>query len=352
MKLGLHQEPRVHSPQISFTEAEVRKRLWVTLLEISLQASLDSGLPAIVFPESFDTEVPSNVNDADLSTPQPFSLSVPSRPRTTFTHSTVQILLAETQRTRLEVLQLVNSPGTNLTYHEALKLAAKLSRACNANLRLMQSLSLSSPSEGIKPTEFQIKILDTWTRRFLLALLSPYADQAQTNHAFYYARKARMEASALLLSYPLSPKMTISPDDHYTQLRISGEGIFRNVLRQATCAVCRDLIDDLTENAFPVTDRENRRKLYKVVQKSVAIYDQRVQAAQSTTQEYVAFLCATTQIDSMQPGRDELQDMGRAAMTGLERCCAALETAHQRDNSIELTSSSEEAFISWGDLLS
>ncbi|KAE8153449.1 hypothetical protein BDV25DRAFT_168905 [Aspergillus avenaceus] len=325
MQLGLHQEPRMHTPAMLGTEAEIRRRLWVTLVELSLQASLDAGLPAPLSPDDFDTELPGNYTDSDLSGLEPSS---PSKPRDVFTHSTIQILLAETQQIRYRILKCLHSPGTSLTYHETLQLASEFTRSCNSQLKRLQSFSRSSGT--VTPTEFQIKLVDTCTRRFLLALLSPYADQARSNYSFYYTRKARMEASALLLSYPLShdsyPPLS---DDQYSQLQVFGDGILQSVLRQATSAACRDLIDDMIEDAFTLTDREARTKLCKAVQTSIAMYRRRVQNARSSTREYVAFLCAAQQIDAIHNQHDSGNAVVLAMKKGLETCSASLEAAHQ-----------------------
>jgi Fungal specific transcription factor domain len=335
MKLGLHQEPRTHFPNMSVRESEIRRRLWAGLLEISIQASFDSGLPPLITPESFDCEAPSNIADTDIEGLEEQSLS---KPLNVFTQSTVQILLSKTQRIRLRILHLVNAPGTSLTYQDALQMTTELNGACNSNLALMQSFLTVSTPGGAKPTEFQIKLLDIYTRRFLLPLHSPFADQAKTNPSYYYSRKVRMEASALLLSYPLSTQdleQTPAPDhhDHYAQLRAFGEGIFINILQQATSAMCLDLTDDLQENAFPVTDRDCRKRLYKAVLDSITVFEQRVRATQSTMKEYIFFACAAAQIRSMQAGWPVDREIARAAKASLELCCTALENAADRGRS-------------------
>lgn len=63
--------------------------------------------------------------------------------------------------------------------------------------------------------------------------------------------------------------------------------------------MCQDLIEELVEDAFPVTDRETHGKLYKIIEDSISIYQRRMEQNQSCMQEYVAFLCASTQIDAL-----------------------------------------------------
>ncbi|KAL6230887.1 hypothetical protein BDW75DRAFT_56141 [Aspergillus navahoensis] len=57
----------------------------------------------------------------------------------------MQILLAETQSIQIRILNLLYSPSSSKPYQEALKLASELRRACNANLRLLQSFAPQTP---------------------------------------------------------------------------------------------------------------------------------------------------------------------------------------------------------------
>ncbi|EAW16800.1 C6 zinc finger domain protein [Aspergillus fischeri NRRL 181] len=321
MKLGLHRDPHVRNPAMLGTEVEVRRRLWVTLLELSLQACLDAELPAPLPSDGgFDTELPSNLSDTDLGS---VATLCDPKPRSFFTHSTMQILLAETQRIRIRILNLLYSPTTRIPYEEALKLASELRRVCNANLRLLQSFTPQAPG-AVMPTEFQIKILDLWTRRFLLASIC--------------RRIGRIDASLLLLSYPLSHNTATghsSPiGSYYPQLQISGQGIFKNVLRQATEAICQDLIQELVEDAFPITDRDPHTKLCQIIKDSISIYRTRMEQNQPCMREYVAFLCASAQIEALRSGWHGKYDIFPTAKKALGQCHHILESA-QWSNSPE-----------------
>lgn len=65
MAIGLHIGPG----QLSITpfEAEIRRRLWVTMLELTVQAALDSGLPPVIFTDALEScERPSNLDDSQI----------------------------------------------------------------------------------------------------------------------------------------------------------------------------------------------------------------------------------------------------------------------------------------------
>ncbi|UKZ64037.1 uncharacterized protein TrAtP1_005258 [Trichoderma atroviride] len=68
IQLGLHRDPATIDPDMPATEIEVRRRLWATMLELSLQLCLDHELPAPISPETYDCAPPSDLADEDAST--------------------------------------------------------------------------------------------------------------------------------------------------------------------------------------------------------------------------------------------------------------------------------------------
>lgn len=337
IQMGLHREPRICCPNMSVQEAEIRRRLWATMLELSLQLCFDEGLPAPLSPESYDCAPPSSITDEDLElgimTTCTSSTSVKRLP---FTPSIVQVLLARTQRLRLRILHLVNAPGASKAYEESHQLAADLNTACCVDLGVLRSLK--------KPTNFQIKLLDVFTRPFVLALHGPFADQAATNPAYYYSRKMRMEVSALLLANPLvalppavegrgvetGSGFNLVGTDACAALCTQGHGHFALVQRQATAALCLDLISELEEKAFPVTDGAGWRKLRDAVRSAVGMFERRVRAAGGihSTHEFLFFACAGAYIEAMLLGgrsRGADEAIAEAARTALGVCCEVME---------------------------
>ncbi|KPM37564.1 hypothetical protein AK830_g8978 [Neonectria ditissima] len=339
IQMGLHREPRIRFPNMSIQEAEIRRRLWATMLELSLQLCFDEGLPAPLSPESYDCEPPSSVTDEELeqcTVTMHTDAQTPSN-RLTFTPSIIQVLLARTQRLRLRILHLVNAPGASKAYEESHHLAAELNTACCADLAILRSMN--------KPTNFQIKLLDVFTRPFVLALHGPFADKAATNPAYYYSRKMRMEASALLLVNPLAAVptpteehsaletatgLTHAGSDACAALWTQGHGHFALVQRQATAALCMDLISELEEKAFPVTDGAGWRQLRDAVRGAVGMFERRVRAAGGThsTHEFLFFACAGAYIEAMLRGcrsRDADEVIADAARTALAVCCEVMD---------------------------
>ena len=54
MHLGLHRDPS-HFGKIGVFHGELRRRLGVTVLEITVQSSLDMGMPPLITANDYDT---------------------------------------------------------------------------------------------------------------------------------------------------------------------------------------------------------------------------------------------------------------------------------------------------------
>ncbi|KAM5457734.1 hypothetical protein McanCB49686_002719 [Microsporum canis] len=63
--MGLHRDPE-NTPTTTTFLAEMRRRIWNTILEICLQSSLTSGGPPLFSLDDFDTKSPGNFDDEQL----------------------------------------------------------------------------------------------------------------------------------------------------------------------------------------------------------------------------------------------------------------------------------------------
>ncbi|KAF9769144.1 hypothetical protein IL306_013506 [Fusarium sp. DS 682] len=314
VQMGLHREPRVRSPNMSVKEAEIRRRLWATMLELSLQVSVDQGLPAPIAPESYDCEVPSSIADDDMV------LGVESQ---VANQSSVLMLLARTQRLRLRILQLVNAPGSSKTYQECHALASELNTECSTGLSKLQS----------PLTDFQTNLLTSFTKPFVLALHEPFADEASMKPEYYYSRRMRMEISAKLLS-------STGNDGPASALLSHGSGQFSASQRQATMSLCIDLIQDYEEDSFPHLDSASRSQLRGILSNAISMYEQRVQCSRGSesTEEFLLFSCALSYIEAIQQKvetgkrKEKIVD---TAKTVLKVCCDTIEQQRRRESLTE-----------------
>ncbi|KAG4261803.1 hypothetical protein FPRO03_11271 [Fusarium proliferatum] len=314
VQMGLHREPRVRSPNMSPKEAEIRRRLWATMLELSLQVSVDQGLPAPIAPESYDCEVPSSIADEDLVLG--VESPVPNQ-------SSVLTLLAKTQRLRLRILQLVNAPGSSKTYQECHNLASELNTECSAS-----DLKLGSPL-----SDFQTGFLTSFTKPFVLALHEAFAEEAYSKPEYYYSRRMRMEISAQLLSSTTS-------QGPYPALLTNGSGQFSIMYRQATMSLCLDLIRDFEEDSFPNLDSASRAQLRDILSNAITIFKRRVETSRGSesTEEFILFSCAFSYVESLQRKEDKDKmsvKVNETAKTALKVCSDVMERQRRRESLAE-----------------
>ncbi|KAM0257087.1 hypothetical protein ACHAQJ_004551 [Trichoderma viride] len=360
--LGLHRDPTAIDPDMPATEVEVRRRLWATMLELSLQLCLDHELPAPISPESYDCAPPSDFADEHMSTADIDSTSSSCFANCSLDYSLTRanplMILTRTQRLRLQILHVVHSPGAAKAFEATHRLAAELKAVYSAELHKLRSLQK-------KPTDFQVKLLDTLTLPFVLAPHAKLAAYSLTNPACYFSRKVRMEVSALLLAnhsqglatvthcpagrldevtagadgLPVLPSNTTTSlattfpsANALTVLRIHGQGHFATLQWHAILALCLDLISDLEEKFFFAVSSASWRQLHETIQTYVTILERRVQTSGGATsaREFLFCSCAEAYIKAMLGGdREADQAIASAAYAALTLCCQVMERGLQ-----------------------
>lgn len=81
-RMGYHRDPRVLADITTF-EGEMRRRVWLNIVQLDALASFHIGLPSMIPTEYCDTEAPRNLYDTDLS--NDMDTLPPSRPYTEVT---------------------------------------------------------------------------------------------------------------------------------------------------------------------------------------------------------------------------------------------------------------------------
>ncbi|TPX07968.1 uncharacterized protein E0L32_010299 [Thyridium curvatum] len=260
MYMGLHRDPK-HLPKLKPLLAEIRRRLWATILEMILQSSIDSGGPALVSLTDFDTQPPSNMDDDQLVDLGDGEEPAP-RPPTLFTQTSVQIALVQSFPVRLAIARYINDFRTVNSYDETLRLNSDLSKACRTLASTLQRFQATATSPGGKPSEFQLRLVEHMTHRLFLTIHHPWFAASQHNPKYYFSRKVCVE-TALKLVRGWSPKIsrnlirdpTTSADhntwensvDDFSRLSIGGTGSFRSVPIQSLLLLALELIWQLEE---------------------------------------------------------------------------------------------------------
>ncbi|KAI0798329.1 hypothetical protein GGR55DRAFT_672628 [Xylaria sp. FL0064] len=219
MQIGLHRDPK-HLPSMSFLEAEVRRRLWYTILELLVQSSLDSAMPPRISLEDFDTDSPSNNNDDEIDES---TTALQPHPRGTYTSTAIQLLLIDSLQSRLRIVQLLSGLYSEIAYPDVLALSPEITNACRA----CNKFATDNRAAGV--TVFQRNYCDYLVRRFLIPLHCPFASEGRTNPLFHYSQKIVLETALAIISP--------APDESFSRLMATGGGMYREGLRYATAAL-------------------------------------------------------------------------------------------------------------------
>lgn len=262
MFMGFHRDPE-HLPKMSMYVSEMRRRLWATILELVLAASLESGCPPLIGPKDFDTKPPSNFDDVDLgNTSEPGSIS--PKPISVFTDTSMQILLFRSFDTRLAISRHLNEFDTTNTYDETLKLHRELTAACRNFTASVQKFHAVSGIQARGPLRFHVKLAELSLHRIFMVLHMPWLAVAEQDPRYYYSRKICVETalrlfkgmvqyknsspSATLTTPPLAslaaPPFNTQAAEHddFLRLLICGCGSFRTVPVQCFFTIGLELV--------------------------------------------------------------------------------------------------------------
>ncbi|CCX04458.1 Similar to Activator of stress genes 1; acc. no. P40467 [Pyronema omphalodes CBS 100304] len=200
MTMGLHRDPS-QLQKISVFHAECRRRLWATILELDLQASMERGMPMNISPNDHDCKPPLCINDWDVleSTPE----APPSRPGS-FTETSFQCALLASLPTRIEIAKVINTISSDPPYEEILRLDKELTTHL---VSLPGHLKIESTNKAHLEAGLSLpkQMLDLHLRRFLLLLHIPFSIAAEAidggDPRYSYSRHVCLENASVLLSH-------------------------------------------------------------------------------------------------------------------------------------------------------
>ncbi|KAF2635706.1 hypothetical protein P280DRAFT_436629 [Massarina eburnea CBS 473.64] len=240
MHLGLHRDP-THFGKMSHFHAEMRRRLWATVMEMTVQSSLDMGMPLMISPNDYDTRPPGNLNDdaiADGSSSTPLP-----RPANEFTQCSIQIAFYESLPLRVKATSSINSIQSTTSYEETLRLGSEILQNCRRQTAMLRS-SMSVLST-IQPNAFQIKLFDTLIRRFALCLHRPYFNRSKQQPKYYYSRKLCLDISVAIAA----PASDLAPgeEDDWTRLAHRSIGFVKSFYLHSLSTIYLELISQLQE---------------------------------------------------------------------------------------------------------
>jgi hypothetical protein len=325
MYMGLHKDP-TRLPKMTLFAAEMRRRLWNTILEISLQTSLTSGGPPLVSLDNYDSEPPSNFDDEQLLAENP----VP-KPAAEYTQTSVARALRSSFPARLAVIKLLNDINACGTYTETLRLDRDLRSAYKV---LRQNLAQFKAKGEQLP---ELRTVDFLLYRYLSALHVPYFGPALRDTAYAFSRKVVVETSMKLwrTAYPEScteahePSNTaMAPTNNWLQrLSISTPGMFSTVLYQAAIVIAIELATVISEeeslNPLPL-----RPDLLSVLKEAKYWCLFSIKVGETSVKGYVVASLLETYVQLLMAGTDKeaiVKNLVQDAEKALEVCIPILE---------------------------
>ncbi|KAJ5389728.1 uncharacterized protein N7496_000796 [Penicillium cataractarum] len=248
---GLHRDPK-HFPAISPFDAEMRRRIWASILEINVQFSIDAAMPPLLTPEDYDTCPPANLGDDDFD--QSTTDIPPPQPKKYYTTSSLQSLLCQSLPVRLRILRALNDCNNEQSYENALRLGADITTACKEMAALFHIWLSRTGKSMIRPTQFHHQLMDTILRRFLLNLYRPFTTRSAQDPRFYLSRKLSLDSALILASYA-DPSASFDADEtpyqDFQRLCLSGAGVFKGCLSlDIIIVISLELITQLEEEVI------------------------------------------------------------------------------------------------------
>ncbi|OBT82422.1 hypothetical protein VE02_09383 [Pseudogymnoascus sp. 03VT05] len=325
--MGLNRDPSL-LPTRSLFAAEMRRRLWNTILEAVIRTSLMSGGPPLLSLSDFNTAPPGNFADEQLSDDD----STPA-PGAEFTQISVAIALRATFPLRLAVAKFLNDFGAHGTYDETLRLDTELQTVYRALCHTLQGYA--SSSTGLAPSRFALRVIDFHMLRYQLALHVPFFGPALKVTAYAYSRTVVVENS-LRLWYSVCPpspgargvatqqEEEIGRDD-LVRLAVCGSGFYCTVAIQANLLIAVELRTQVLD-AASLSPPTLRPDLLAVLEDSKGWVLRRIEAGETNVKGYMMLCVVTAQIDALARGlgKEEMLRLCLQAAEESEEVCFPL----------------------------
>ncbi|ENH69452.1 hypothetical protein FOC1_g10011805 [Fusarium oxysporum f. sp. cubense race 1] len=195
MAAGYHREV-VSAARIPPFCREMRRRLWVTIVELDLQASIERGMPPSVRIGDFNVKPPLNVDDESLE--ESIQDSLAGMPITTLTNTSFQALLYRSLPVRLRICAFINGCCEEADFDKVLELEEESRQA----FRDIPTFNNPQADPRQHQTATYIKsMLGIVLHQYMLLLHFHFLVQTPSSSKALICRRARLEASMKILDY-------------------------------------------------------------------------------------------------------------------------------------------------------
>lgn len=254
MYMGLHRDPS-HLSQMTRYRAEMRRRLWATILELNLQYAFEAGGMPLISCDDYDALPPADLDDEELDDRIDDADKRPAS-RGVATQMSVAVALFRSFPVRLRLAQYINDFHSNLTYEDTLRLNSELTKACRAFTHIIGELTGRPPTPNRRPPPiraFHIALAEVVLYRCFHTLHFPVLRISFEDPRYYFSRKMCLDgalkiADLWLFTSPRSARLH-EPRSDFEQLTLAGTGMFKNIPIQAACIIALELLHEKGDGA-------------------------------------------------------------------------------------------------------
>ena len=350
MYMGLHKDP-AQLPRMTTLETEMRRRIWNTILEVSLQASLESGGPTLISLEDFDSEPPGNFNDDQLTATNPTA-----KPDSVYTQSSIAVALRKTLPARLAVVHFLNNISSTGTYEETLRIDAGF-RVAYRTLR--RAFSKFTANEGISPSSFALQAIDFIMQRYITSLHVPFFGPSLDEPVYAFSRKAMVDSSlkiwtlACPSSVPAAAQISASPtsssndassEGDLVRLCRCGAGFFRTFAFHASTFLGVEVRAQV-QDEYDISSVPLHTNLYSVLNDASSWYLRCMEAGETGVKGYLLLQLLIAQVDATKRHvhQSELPSLlVKAADGAAEKCLPLLEGMAGQEQALDGDGTSDD----------
>lgn len=320
--MGLHRDPAL-LPNRTVLAAEMRRRLWNTILELSLQGSLVSGGSPLISLSDFDCAPPGNFDDEQLLADSP----VPKADHD-YTQTSIARAFRKTLPQRLAIQKHLNDLGSNATYEETLRLDEGLRTAYRSVCRALRGYN-----DGRSSSQFETRMLDFIIHYNLCCLHMPLFSASINEARYAFSRKAVVESALKVWCaiYPFSitaaSAQTRPELDDMTRFAICGFGFFRTGTTLATIFVSLELKAQL-QDEDSLGPSPCRQDLLSLLSDAKVRAWNMIECGETNIKGYLLASIVSAQIHGLMQGMDPDQlpeHLLQVVEQAEERCLAFLE---------------------------
>lgn len=226
MSAGLHRDPTLLAipSKISQFDGEMKRRIWATIMELELQASIDRGMPSSLNALSFDCSAPHNVDDEQLEESVQ-ELPMPKLPN----EFTLTSFLTEARKSialRSSLNALISDPRSTMELPEILLYEDRIMQG----LRNVPDWTSNEVARG-RGAQMPQVLLDLQLRQHLLLLHARFGRNSTSVSLRNYSRIMCLNAATYIidLQYRIDRKVN------------AALSLLRDDIFQTAVSVCYDL---------------------------------------------------------------------------------------------------------------